>query len=113
VIASFPAREVVVGTLGVIYNLGDEQDEESASLRERLREAKWEAGPRKGEPVFDLASALALMVFFALCAQCASTLVTIAKETSSWGWAGFTFAYMTILAWIGAWLTATVVRALA
>jgi ferrous iron transport protein B len=62
--------------------------------------------------VFDLASALALMVFFALCAQCASTLVTIAKETSSWGWAGFTFAYMTVLAWIGAWLTATVVRAL-
>jgi ferrous iron transport protein B len=112
VIASFPAREVVVSTLGVIYNLGGDQDEESESLRERLKAARWEAGPRAGTPVFDLASALALMVFFALCAQCASTLVIIAKETSSWGWAGFTFAYMTVLAWGAAWLTATVVRAL-
>jgi ferrous iron transport protein B len=53
------------------------------------------------------------MVFFALCAQCASTLVTIWKETGTWGWAAFTFAYMTTLAWLAAWLTAVVVRAVA
>jgi ferrous iron transport protein B len=113
VVASFPAREVVVSTLGVIYNLGAGEDEESMALRDRLKEATWEDGPRKGRPVFDLASALALMVFFALCAQCASTLVTIWKETGTWGWAAFTFAYMTTLAWLAAWLTAVVVRAVA
>jgi ferrous iron transport protein B len=113
VIASFPAREVVVGTLGVIYDLGEKQDEESEPLRERLKAATWEQGPRAGQPVFDLASALALMVFFALCAQCVSTLVVIRRETGGRGWALFTFVYMTALAWLGAWLTAIVVRWLA
>jgi ferrous iron transport protein B len=111
VIASFPAREVVVGTLGVIYDLGDEADAESESLRQRLKDARWESGPKMGRPVFDLASALALMVFFALCAQCASTLVVIRRETGRWAWAGFTFVYMTALAWVGAWITVLLVRA--
>jgi ferrous iron transport protein B len=45
------------------------------------------------------------MVFFALCAQCASTLVVIGKETASWIWPVVTFAYMTGLAWLGAFAT--------
>ena len=44
------------------------------------------------------------MVFFALCAQCASTLMVIRRETNHWGWALFTFVYMTLLAYIGAWI---------
>jgi ferrous iron transport protein B len=44
------------------------------------------------------------MVFFALCAQCAATLMTIQRETNSWRWAIFTFVYMTSLAYVGAWL---------
>jgi ferrous iron transport protein B len=111
VIASFPAREVVVSTLGVIYDLGPEEDEESEGLRDQLKAATWDSGPRKGQKVFDLGSALALMVFFALCAQCASTLVVIRRETGRWGWAGFTFVYMTVLAWVAAWLTSVLVRA--
>jgi ferrous iron transport protein B len=111
VIASFPAREVVVSTLGVIYELGSDEDEESVALRDRLREARWEDGPRKGRPVFDLASALALMVFFALCAQCASTLVMIWKETATWRWAAFAFVYMTALAYVGALVTSGILRA--
>jgi ferrous iron transport protein B len=42
------------------------------------------------------------MIFFALCAQCASTLMVIKRETNSWGWAAFTFFYMTLLAYAGA-----------
>jgi ferrous iron transport protein B len=103
---------VVVSTLGVIYDLGDAEDAESEPLREKLKAARWESGPKKGQPVFDLASALALMVFFALCAQCAATLVVVRRETGSRGWALFTFTYMTVLAWVGAWLTAVVVRSL-
>jgi len=98
-IASFPAREVVVATLGVIYNLGDEQDETSADLRQTLRSATWDGTER---PVFNLPVALSVMVFFALCAQCASTLAVIRRETGSWRWPAFTFAYMTALAYIGA-----------
>ena len=101
-IASFPAREVVVATLGVIYNLGDEEDESSDSLKQALQEATWRGTNRK---VFNLPVALSVMVFFALCAQCSSTLVIMRRETGSWRWPAFTFVYMTALAYIGALVT--------
>jgi ferrous iron transport protein B len=99
-IASFPAREVVLGTLSVLYNLPpDEDDEEGTALARRLQSARWDGTNRK---VFTLPVALSVMVFFALCAQCASTLVIMARETGSWLWPFVTFTYMTVLAWIGA-----------
>jgi ferrous iron transport protein B len=101
-VASFPAREVVVATLGVIYNLGEDEDEHSPVLQETLQQATWEGTDRK---VFNIPVALSIMVFFALCAQCASTLVVIEKETGYWGWAVFTFVYMTGIAYIGAFVT--------
>ncbi|MFO0871615.1 MAG: ferrous iron transport protein B [Pirellulales bacterium] len=100
-VASFPAREVVVATLGVIYNLGADEEAESESLRETLREATWDGTDRK---VFNIPVALSLMVFFALCAQCASTLAVIRRETNSWRWPAFTFVYMTTLAYVAALL---------
>jgi ferrous iron transport protein B len=101
-IASFPAREVIVGTLGVIYNLGDAEDAESEPLREKLRDARWAGTDR---PVFNIPVALSIMVFFALCAQCAATLAVIRRETNSWWWPIFTFIYMTGLAYVAALLT--------
>jgi len=103
VLASFPAREVVVGTMGVIYNLGDEEDEASAGLRDHLRNARWDDDPTK--PVYTVAVGLSIMVFFALCAQCVSTLAVLKKETQSWRWPLFTFVYMTVLAYVAAWVT--------
>ena len=97
-LASFPAREVIVATLGTIYSLSGDADESSEDLRSALRNATWEDGRR----VFNIPVALSVMVFFALCAQCASTLAVIRRETQSWGWTTMTFAYMTILAYIGA-----------
>jgi ferrous iron transport protein B len=103
VLASFPAREVVVGTLGVIYDAGSDVDETSPSLQAQLKAARWGPdSPWAGEPVFTVATALSLMVFFALCCQCASTLAVIRRETNSWLWPLFTFAYMTGLAYVGA-----------
>ncbi len=102
VVASFPAREVVIGTLGVIYQLGSDQDAESASLRETLQRATWPGSQRR---VFNVPVALSLMVFYALCAQCAATLAVIRRETGSWRWTALTFAYMTVLAYLGALLT--------
>ncbi len=102
-IASFPAREVVLGTLSVLYNLSpDDDDAEGTVLARRLTAARWDGTDRK---VFTLPVALSVMVFFALCAQCASTLVVIGRETRSWMWPVVTFVYMTVLAWLAAWVT--------
>jgi ferrous iron transport protein B len=102
-LASFPAREVVVGTLGIIYNLGPGDDDEAQdSLGKALQEATWDGAPNR--KVFTVPVALSLMVFFALCCQCASTLAVIKRETNSWRWPLFTFTYMTLLAYVGALL---------
>ena len=58
-----------------------------------------------GSLVFNVPVACSVMVFFALCAQCASTLMVIRRETNSWRWPAFTFGYMTALAYVGALLT--------
>lgn len=108
-LASFPAREVVVGTLGIIYNLGSVDPGEitaehaaATSLGRALQAATWEDDPAR--KVFTVPTALSLMVFFALCCQCASTLAVIRRETGGWGWPVFTFVYMTTLAYLGALL---------
>jgi ferrous iron transport protein B len=108
VLASFPAREVVVGTLSLVYNLGriDSQGFPSSdnlsqtSLSRALKEASWEDNPQR--KIFTIPAALSFLVFFALCCQCVSTLTVIGRETQSWFWPAFTFAYMTILAYLGA-----------
>jgi len=106
VIASFPAREIVVATLAVIYDLGEnvdfESDEGSNRLRAKLHEATWDDS---GEPVFNVPVALSILVFFALSAQCAATLAVIQRETNSWRWPAFVFGYMTLLAYCGAYMT--------
>jgi len=101
VVASFPAREVIIATLGVIYSLGGDVDEASGDLRAAMAAERWSHGPRLGVPVYTLPVALAIMVFFALCQQCGATVATVAQE-SSWRWALFSFCYMTALAWLSA-----------
>ena len=108
VIASFPAREVIISALGTIYSLGADEDEGSESLRTTLAAATWP----DGRPIYTLPVALSIMVFFALCAQCLSTLVVIQKETGSYRWSLFSFGYMTTLAYVGALATYQVGTAL-
>ena len=100
-IASFPAREVIIATLGTIYSLGGDVDEESEGLIGALQASRWP----DGSPVFNVPVALSIMVFFALCAQCAATLMVIKRETNSWRWPIFSFVYMTALAYVGALIT--------
>jgi len=101
VIASFPAREVIIATLGTIYSLGGDVDEKDGGLKDALASSKWP----DGRPVYTLPVALSIMVFFALCAQCAATLMVIRRETNSWRWPIFTFVYMTVLAYVGSFIT--------
>ena len=80
----------------------DPGEEEGATLLvRRLKAATWDGTDRK---VFTLPVALSIMVFFALCAQCMSTLVVIGRETGSRVWPLVTFAYMTALAWLAAFV---------
>ena len=104
VLASFPAREVIISTLGITYALGGEVYEESLDLRKTLSQAKWESGPKEGEPVFNIPVALSIMVFFALCMQCSATVAVTAKELN-WGWAVGSFFGLTALAWLAAVFT--------
>lgn len=101
VLSSFPAREVIIATLGIIYSLGGDIDEESGQLRDVLAREKWQDGPRKGQPVYTLPTVAAIMVFFALCLQCGATVAVVAKELD-WKWAIGLFCAMTMLAWLAA-----------
>src|SRR5262249_2104096 len=99
VLASFPAREVVVSSLSTIFSVEDE-GEEGTALRDTLREAKNE---RTGRRLFALPVRLSVMVFFALCMQCASTLVIMGREMRSVAWPVISFVFMTTVAYAAAW----------
>jgi len=101
VLSSFPAREVIIATLGIIYNLGDDVDEQSEGLRGAMAAQTWPDGPRAGQPVFTVPVVLAVMVFFALCMQCGATLAVIGRQIG-WSWAVGSFIGMSALAWSGA-----------
>jgi ferrous iron transport protein B len=95
-IGSMGARELMVGTLGVIF--GIEGDEDLSPLSEKLRAARTETGA----PAYGVPTALALMAFFVLACQCMSTLAAVRRETRSWRWAGFVFGYTYAVAYVAA-----------
>ncbi len=107
-LTSFAAREVFTGTLAVLYNMGGaesdindhSENEAKATLRQRMQKEKFSD---TGDPVYSLATALSLLVFYALSMQCFSTLAVVRRETGSWKWAGLQFGFMSLLAYLGAW----------
>jgi ferrous iron transport protein B len=98
VIAGFPAREVVIAVLGTVYAVGDEADE--GTLSGRLKAAT----RPDGSPVFTLPMVVGLLIFYACCLQCAATLAIIRRETNTWRWPVFAWAYMTVIGYVGALL---------
>lgn len=111
VLAAFPARELVVPTLGTLYSLGEVEAAADAPDERLVASLRSTVGP-DGRPTLDALTALAVMAFFALCSQCAGTLAAIRRETHSWKWPLFTFAYMTALAWLVAVAIQQIGRAL-
>jgi ferrous iron transport protein B len=101
IVGAFAAREVFVSTMGIVYSIGDDADEESVPLREALQKAKKPDGSNS----YTALVGLSLMIFFALACQCMSTLAIVKRETGSWKWPVFLFSYMTGLAWIASFLT--------
>ncbi len=107
-LTSFAAREVFTGTLAVLYNMGSEEgdinnrdeNEAKATLRSKM---KTETFSDTGKPVYSLATAMSLLVFYALAMQCFSTLAVVKRETGGWKWAALQFFAMSLLAYFGAW----------
>jgi ferrous iron transport protein B len=109
VISSLAAREVFVGTLGTIYALGS-GSEPTQGLVQALRDAKTPSGA----PLYTVATAVSLLIFFAIALQCVSTIAVVRRETGSWKWpaAQFTvfFAIAYSLSWAGYTLTSHLLR---
>ncbi len=99
-ITSFAAREVFVGTMATLYSVEADDDQ---SLRSKLQAATHADGTK----VYTLPAALSLMVFYVLAMQCMSTLAVVKRETKTWKWPVFQFAYMTVLAYGMSWLVYT------
>jgi ferrous iron transport protein B len=100
-IASFAARETLVSTLSIVYNVGEDSTEESSSLIEAVRNAR----RPDGSPAWTPLVALSMMVFFVLACQCMSTVAIVRRETNSWRWPLFMVSYMLLLAYIASFIT--------
>ncbi|WP_437763519.1 ferrous iron transporter B [Sorangium sp. So ce281] len=96
-IGSFGAREVMVGTMGVIFGVED-ADDEPAPLAEQIREAR----RPDGALAYSSRTGLALLAFFVLACQCMSTVAAIRRETKSWRWPAFVLAYTYAAAYVAA-----------
>ena len=100
-ISSFAARETLVSTLSIVYNVGREADSSSPSLIEAIRKAR----RPDGRPAWTPLTAISMMVFFVLACQCMSTVAVVRRETNSWRWPIFMVLYMTALAYAAAFIT--------
>jgi ferrous iron transport protein B len=100
-IASFAARETLVSTLSIVYNVGKDATEESPSLIEAVRNAK----RPDGSPAWTPLVAVSMMVFFVLACQCMSTIAIVRRETNSWRWPLFMVVYMLVLAYVASFVT--------
>lgn len=99
-ITSFAAREVFVGTMATLYSVGDNADENSSTLRQKMAAATRPDGTK----VYDLATGLSLLIFYVLAMQCMSTLAVVKRETRSWKWPTIQLLYMTGLAYLMSWI---------
>jgi len=97
-ISSFAAREVFVGTLATIYSVGNDDEE---TIKNRMSK---EVNQETGEPLFNLASGISLLLFYAFAMQCMSTLAVVKRETNSWRWPLWQLVSMTVVAYITAFL---------
>jgi ferrous iron transport protein B len=104
IISSFAAREVFVGTLATIYSVGDANNDEP--IKKKMAAEK----RPDGTPVFNFASGLSLLVFYAFAMQCASTLAIVKKETNSWKWPAMQLFFMSGFAYVSALIVYQVLK---
>ncbi len=94
VLTSFAAREVFVGTLATIYSVGSDEED---TIKNRMAA---EIDPKTKKPLFNLASGISLLLFYAFAMQCMSTLAVVKRETNSWKWPTAQLVFMSLFAYI-------------
>lgn len=100
-ITSFAAREVFVGTMATIYSIGSVDDEDSTTIKSRM---KSEINPDTGGPRFTPAVGFSLLIFYTFAMQCMSTLAVVYRETKGFKWPLLQLGYMTALAYFSAFI---------
>jgi ferrous iron transport protein B len=104
VLTSFAAREVFVGTLATIYSVGSDQED---TIKHRMAA---EVNPLTKKPLFNLASGISLLLFYAFAMQCVSTLAIVKRETNSWKWPIAQLVFMSVFAYIVALIAYQVLK---
>ena len=104
VITSFAAREVFVGTLATIYSVGSDEEE---TIKNRMAAELDDSGTK---PLFNLASGISLMLFYAFAMQCMSTIAIVKRETNTWKWPIYQLVFMTSFAYIVALLAYQILK---
>ena len=106
VVSSFAAREVFVGTLATIYSVGSHSEEESTIKNKMAAEVH----PVTGKKIFNFATGISLLLFYAFAMQCISTLAIVKKETNSWKWPIIQLVFMSGFAYITALIAYQVLK---
>jgi ferrous iron transport protein B len=100
-LTGFAAKEIVVSTMGVLYQAeADPGAGDSVSLQKRIKEQKYTAGPREGQPVFTPLSAFSFLLFVLLYLPCIAVITAVGRESGSWKWSAFVLLYTTGIAWL-------------
>jgi len=110
-ISGFAAKEIVVGTMGVLYHAEDDS-EDTRTLVNNIKKQEYKSGPKKGEKVFSPLIAFGFMIFVLIYFPCMAVVAAIRRESGSWKWAAFALTYTTGVAWllsfliyrIGSWI---------
>lgn len=106
VLTSFAAREVFVGTLATIYSVGSGEDN-TETITQRMAA---EVNVQTQKPLFNLASGISLLLFYAFAMQCMSTLAVVKRETNTWKWPAAQLVFMSVFAYIVALITYQILK---
>ena len=98
------AKEIVVSTLGVLYQADKDADEHSSTLRGKLQNETYKSGTKVGIKVFTPLTAFSFLLFILIYFPCVAVIAAIKKESGSWKWAAFTIVSTTVLAWVIAFM---------
>ena len=104
VLTSFAAREVFVGTLATIYSVGSDEED---TIKNRMAA---EMDPKTKKPLFNLASGISLLLFYAFAMQCMSTLAIVKRETNTWKWPAAQLVFMSLFAYIVALIAYQIIK---
>ncbi len=102
-LAGLPAKEIIISTMGVLYQ--SDVEESTVNLQEKLKNEVHASGKLRGTPVFNTASGLAFLVFILIYFPCIGVVAAISNESGHWKWSLFSILYTTLLAWVLAFIT--------